>query len=385
MSTDDPYPRLTAGDDPTFLESFPLAPVDDYMIHQTPDPVRVMWSGDPRAYERYWMVCHDDGGELLVATGASFYPNLDRAEAWAIVNHRGRHVAVRAFRPLGADRMDLRIGPINPTILQGLRLWRYELEPNDWGIRFDLQFRDTTRPVFRDPVVGLERGFPPGRRPDVTTGFESFGEVEGWVEVDGQRLTFDRATARGTRDRHWGIGRGVGGPALALGGREHIGVSGNSFVAFSTFTIWGDRVFHPFGDPRPGGGRVVGVDRKLRFEPDNHIFLEGIVDYTLDSGETKRLHWERIADQTAYLRCGMYGGTLETGITQGSYAGPGLHVEGDVFDVTRPEVRARLAGLDEHLCRVTCDGETTTGLYQPIDPNAYRACASGRPGWAFLE
>ena len=34
-------------------------PLDDYMIHQTPDPIRVMWSGDPRAYERYWMVCHD--------------------------------------------------------------------------------------------------------------------------------------------------------------------------------------------------------------------------------------------------------------------------------------------------------------------------------------
>ena len=47
-------------------------------------------------------------------------------------------------------------------------------------------------------------------------------------------------------------------------------------------------------------------------------------------------------------------------------------------------MRARLAGLDEHLCRVTCDGETATGLYQPIDPTAYELCAAGRPGWAFL-
>ena len=41
-------------------------------------------------------------------------------------------------------------------------------------------------------------------------------------------------------------------------------------------------------------------------------------------------------------------------------------------------------GLDEHLCRVTCDGEEATGLYQPIDPVAYERCAAGRPGWAFL-
>ena len=50
-----------------------------------------------------------------------------------------------------------------------------------------------------------------------------------------------------------------------------------------------------------------------------------------------------------------------------------------------PAVRMRLRGLDEHLCRVTCDGEVGTGFYQPIDPVAYEVCASGRPGWAFLE
>jgi hypothetical protein len=49
-------------------------------------------------------------------------------------------------------------------------------------------------------------------------------------------------------------------------------------------------------------------------------------------------------------------------------------------------VRASLVGLDEHLCRVTCEGETTTGLMQPIDPNAYNACASPtRKGWTFLD
>jgi hypothetical protein len=180
------------------------------------------------------------------------------------------------------------------------------------------------------------------------------------------------------------VGRGVGGPALSLGGRLHVGVSGNAFVAFPSWTLWGDRVFYPFGDARPGSARVLRPTRRLRFEPDTHIFTEGIVDYTLDTGETKQVHYERIGYQTAYLRCGMYGGTPEGGVHQGGYDGPDL-VEGETYDVTRPEVRARLAGLDEHLCRVTCDGETATGLYQPIDPVAYQQCAAGRPGWAFLE
>lgn len=380
-----PAPKLTIGDDRRFDEQFPLAPIDDWFIHQTTDPIRVMMTGDPRAYERSWMVCHDDSGEILVATGLSFYPNLDRAEAYAIVNHRGIHRTVRAFRRLGADRMDLRLGPIAPVVLEGMRRWLFVLEPNEWGISFELDFRDTTRQIFREPTLPVDRGYPRGRRPDVTTGFESFGEVTGWVDVAGTRVELAAGSGRGSRDRHWGIGRGVGGPELALGGRMHVGVSGNSFVAFRDFTIWGDKVFHPFGDPRPGAGRIVGVNRRLRFEEDTKIFLEGVVDFTLDDGRVKQLHYERIGNQTAYLRCGMYGGTPVGGIHQGGYAGEDELVEGDVYDVNRPEVRAALVGLDEHLCRVTCEGETTTGLYQPIDPNAYRACASpDRPDWSFL-
>jgi len=81
---------------------YPLAGVDDYLIHQTPDPIRVMWSSDPRAYDRYWTVVHRSTGDLVLATGGSVYPNLDSAEAYAIVNYRGDHRSVRAFRPSGA-------------------------------------------------------------------------------------------------------------------------------------------------------------------------------------------------------------------------------------------------------------------------------------------
>jgi len=67
-------------------EQFPLAPLDDHLVHQTPDPIRVAWSSDPRFYERYWNVFHDEVGDLLIAAGGTFYPNLDLAEAYAIVN-----------------------------------------------------------------------------------------------------------------------------------------------------------------------------------------------------------------------------------------------------------------------------------------------------------
>ena len=75
--------------DEHFGAQAPLSPLDDHLIHQTPDPIRVVASTDPRFYERHWNVFHDEAGDLLIATGGSFYPNLDTAEAYAIVTAMG--------------------------------------------------------------------------------------------------------------------------------------------------------------------------------------------------------------------------------------------------------------------------------------------------------
>jgi hypothetical protein len=380
----DPTATAFTLDDPHFAEQFPLSPLDDFMIHQTPDPIRVMWTGDPRAYERYWMVCSDAAGEVVVAVGGSFYPNLDRAEAYAIVNHRGQQTTVRSFRALGADRADLRVGPIAPVIIRGLREWRYVLEENEQAISFELTFVDTTRQVFREPLSDSRNGTPPGRRGDVTTGFEGFGTVEGWVQVGDERIELT-AGSFGTRDRHWGTGRGVGGPAMSLGGRLHVGTNGNAFVPFDGWSLWGDRIYYPFGSPTPGATKVLKPSRRLRFEPDTQIFAEAVVDYRLVTGEIKQVHYEHLGHQTIYMRGGMYGGSPGSEIHQGAYDGPDM-TEGDTFDVTDPRVRLGLRGLDEHVCRVTCDGETALGIYQTIDPLAYERCVAGHDdGWALLD
>jgi hypothetical protein len=365
--------------DDHLAEQFPLSPIDDFMIHQTPDPIRIVWTSDLQAYERFWMVGHDDDGHAMVAIGASFYPNLDAAEAYAIVNIDGRHGFVRGFRRLGVDRMNMAVGPIVPTVVEGLRHWKYRVEDNPWDVRLELDFYDTTRQVLREPIVSSSRSLP-GRQSQVTAGFEGFGTVEGWASVGDRRVSL--RGGRGSRDRHWGTGRGVGGPALQFGRPVPGGQSGNAFVAFAGFGIWGDRVFYPFGDDRPGAGRIVSVQRKVRFEADTRIFTEAVVDYELSDGSTKQVHFERIGFQTAYLRCGLYGGSPD-GRYQGVYPGEDL-VEGDVADTTVAAVRSGLAGLDEHQCRVTCDGETVVGVFQPIDPAAYDSCAQGRPGWSFL-
>jgi hypothetical protein len=218
----------------------------------------------------------------------------------------------------------------------------------------------------------------------VTAGFESFVELEGTVALGDAVVELGRSNTRGSRDRHWGTGRGVGGPALQLGRPIAGGHSGNCFVMFHDYGIWGDRLFYRFGDERAGAGKVKTLHRRLRFEADTHVFVEGLVDYQLSDGIEVQMHFERIGFQTVYLRCGMYGGTPDGLRYQGLYPGEDL-IEGSVHDVTLPEHRAELAGLDEHTCRVTrSDGVTAVGVFQPIDPTAYEWCEFNRPGWQLL-
>jgi hypothetical protein len=358
-----------------------LVPLDDHLVHTSAQPVTAgsaTASADPRFFDRYWNVWHDETGDLMLAVGGSFYPNIGRAEAYAIVNLRGEHRSVRAFRPLGADRTDLAVGPLRPSVVEGLRRWRHRLDPGDWGFSYDLSWTDVRRQVF-GAVWGPE--VETGER-QVTAGFEGFGQVAGWVQLDDIRIAWAPGQARGTRDRHWGIGRGVGGPARN-GGRTHrAGWKGGIWIDLPDVGLWGGRLLYGFDDPRPGCGRVREVTRRLRFEEDTRIFLEGVVDLTFDDGARRSLHLERLGNQTAYMRCGFYGGTPVSQLFPGEYCGP-AHVEWDRFDVNDATVRRRLRGLDEHHCRVT-DGcrPLTTGILQPLEPDAYEACRAMRPGWS---
>lgn len=370
--------------DAYFAEQYPLSPLDDHLIHQTPDPIRIAATTDPRFFERHWNVFHDQKGELLVVTGGSFYPNLDTAEAFAIVTHKGVQRSVRAFRRIGANRGDIHVGPIQPTIIAGMREWRHVLAENDFGISYDLTWQDTHRQMYRSAYGSIDSGRPQGGQRHVTAGFESFGRVGGWVNIDGERVELSMADVRGTRDRHWGIGRGVGGPRFQHDGNApKAGWIGGVWIAFSSFAIWGPIVLYPYGDGRKRYGKVRKVDRRLRFEEDTQIVLEAEIDFALDNGEVKHVHFERIGQQSAYMTCALYGGSPDKSIWQGDFVGDDV-VQGDRYDLNDSDVRKALRGLDEHHCRISCDGETTTGILQPLEPDAYRACERKEAGWSFL-
>jgi hypothetical protein len=370
---------------PASAEHAPLSGLDEFLVHNSPYPVRVMWTPDAQAYERVWFTCQDRVGAVLAVMGLAFYPNLGTAEAFAIVNVRGRHTTVRAHRALGNDRMDMDIGPFHFEVVEPFRQWRLALKPNEHGLAFDLSWFDTKRPVFRQLGAGMIAG---GRAVSPIAGYDGFGRQEGWIDTGGERFAVTRTDYLGTRDHHWGTRDGVGGPGRYMGMQHpHSG----EWVEFADFGVWGDHVLYNLGDARRKSGTLARRVHRMRFEEDTHLLLAGEVDLVFADDSVKTMSFERLGHQIAFLRCGMYGGpnggTPEGDLWHGMKVAEGdeVVVGGETYNVTDPAVRARLAGQDQHHCRITCDGEVTYGLVEPYDTLCYEVCRAGVMGFSLLE
>lgn len=355
-----------------------LSALDDHLIHQAPHVMATPWTSDPRVYDRYWNVMWDEEGEVLIAVGGGVYPNLAVCDAFAIVNHHGRHYSLRIGQPRPADPLDITVGPYKARIEEGLRSWSFELEPNEFCPAFNISWSDDWLLPFRGPSDPKYAGGDDDV--SVTAGFEAFGTATGVVSLPSE----DRpraVTLHGTRDRHWGIRLGVGGPQLLAGREVPKGRPGWLFADFGDWRLWGDQIM--FGEEH---ARVRSFDRTLAFEEDTQIFAGGFIDIKLQDDTTRRLEIEKLGQQGAYLRAGAYGGP--NGGAPGSDRWHGMvaepYLEGGIDDLWDPDARAALSGLNEHHCRITCEGQTTTGIFQSYDPAAYRRCRRQVPGWRLL-
>lgn len=352
-----------------------LTPLAEYPVHEwSPETFpNVEVRSDPRSYERYWFTAQDRTGDLLVVTGFGLYPNLKTVEAYGIVNLRGKHTVVRAHRSLSRNRFDMTVGPLSFSVVDPFKEWRLVLGDNAHGIRYDIRWFDSKRQVMRPPGLG---------------GYESFGRQEGTVTVGGETFTLDRATFCGSRDHHWGIRDGVGGPGHALeGGKRPTTAPGGQWVEFADWSVWGNRVFYNMGDARPGAGMINKQETSLKFDADKRTIRRLVTRNLLDTGETKELHWEVMGNQIAALRCGMYGGpdggTPGGNLFHGMYVGENV-VSGETYDLNETSQRASVLGNDDYHCRVTCDGETVYGLFE-ANSWTYGFAESGVQGYSLLK
>lgn len=185
-----------------------ITAADDYPLHQSSRPLRDPGT-DRNLYDRFFFCGYPTGdafGETYFAVAFGQYPGRNVMDGAFSLLRGGVQRNVRGSRLLGHDRLDLHVGPMTIEIVVPLRQLRVTVDAPEAGITADLLF--TSRgPAFEEPPYRHATGYLTDF--DLTRLTQN-GTWSGWIEVDGDRIEVDPSVWRGTRDRSWGIRRGVG-------------------------------------------------------------------------------------------------------------------------------------------------------------------------------
>jgi hypothetical protein len=183
-----------------------LSKLDDYTVHQTPEPIAVPATTDRNAYDRFWFNGYAGDGEFYFGIGAALYPNLGIMDCGFSIVRDGVQHAFHASRRAPREPSQIDVGPFRIEILEPLKSLRVVLEPNETGISADLLWIPRTS-SFPEGYQYLRR-----RRGTMqATRFNQFGYWKGEIRTPGQTVAIDPRRVYGTKDRSWGI-RPVGDP-----------------------------------------------------------------------------------------------------------------------------------------------------------------------------
>ncbi|HEV2650704.1 MAG TPA: hypothetical protein VGU69_05560 [Rhizomicrobium sp.] len=177
-----------------------LTKADDFPVHQLPEPIATSGT-DRNFYDRYFFNGYSPDGDVFFAVALGVYPHLNVMDASISVITDGVQHNLRASRTLHSERMDTTVGPITVHVVEPLKTLRVTVGKNDHGITADFTFHARALPV-EEPRFTHRIG--PRTMMDYTRLTQN-GSYDGWIEVNGKRITLKRENIVGTRDRSWGV------------------------------------------------------------------------------------------------------------------------------------------------------------------------------------
>ena len=366
-----------------------IGPADDFLIHQTHEPVRYAATSDRRFYDRYFFTGHRCSDELFFMIGIGAYPNLGVIDAFGSIAIGMTQSTIRGSRELGADRLNTSaIGPFHVEVIEGLRRLRVRCEQRkDHAVHFDLEWNAAV-PAFEEPPI-LQRVM--GRVMEQATRLIQTGTWQGYISCDGQHIELDATSAWGARDRSWGV-RSIGLE------REPKGIQQAKAAGKSRTSLWiwspmqfADQTIHfsiaeyangkreietvrrmgawpSDGSPAPTEEMLDGAEHDLRFDPVSREMLEGSSVSFLEP-DGRRRHVRLTPLRRAYLRAGTgYGGPDPW--RHGKYMGESW-VDSVSYDLTDEMLTAQI-GPTHVLCRMEMDdGRIGYGTYETQVYGAY--------------
>jgi len=225
-----------------------LNKLDDFPIHQTPEPIAHPATSDRNVYDRTWFNGYAADGSYYFGIGMAVYPHRGILDcAFSTVRPNERQHCFYGSRRAPTERTDMQVGPFRLEVIEPMKRSRVVLEDNDSGLACDLTFSARTAAI-QEARQTLWSG---ARRSMDATRFDQFGRWSGWVQSPEGRIEVTEAMCNGTKDRSWGV-RGVGEPES--GGAPRM--PGGAFFLWAPL-FWEDHITHAiFFDGQKGEALV---------------------------------------------------------------------------------------------------------------------------------
>jgi hypothetical protein len=212
-----------------------LNKLDDYPVHQTPEPLAQHSSSDRNIYDRTWFNGYAKDSAYYFGLGMAIYPHRHVLDAaFSVVRPGGLQHCFYGSRRAPTERTDMSVGPMRIEIIEPMRRSRVILDDNDSGIACDLTFSGRSACIQEQRQV-LWDG--PRRIMDATR-FDQFGAWEGVIHTPEGDIKVDPSECNATKDRSWGI-RGVGEPETGGAPRDFRG-----FFFLWAPLFWEDHITH---------------------------------------------------------------------------------------------------------------------------------------------
>ncbi|MBF4160180.1 hypothetical protein [Nocardioides acrostichi] len=355
--------------------------LDEYPIHQLPQPLMLPGSSDRNFYDRSYFNGFDRSGAVFFISGIGYYPNLGTKDAYFMV-HRvgadgdiagGTNTAVHLGEAIDHDRMNQRVGGFSLEILEPLQKLRLVIDDVE-GISADL----TWNGLF--PVAQEEHHLMLSAKVRPIIDAQRFAQVGSWtgaLAIDGDEYDVRPDEWMGSRDRSWGIrpvgeSEPPGKPAdppfdgmwwlycpVAFDEFFMVFIVQEEPDGFRTLNdvtrIWRDGRVEQMGWPR------IAID----YRSGTRLPTGGVITCATPEGAEVRVDIEAVMNTATHIGAG-YGG--DSGWTHGVWRGEGF-VERITHDLADPEVAGRLPfGLIDSTGRFT-----------------WHEGGSARTGWGLFE
>jgi hypothetical protein len=326
---------------------------DDYLIHQTADPVLRPAVPDDNWMDRFYWNVHDPDGRIAIGVGFGQYRNTGRMDAvlYVLLPQQQRILRL-ARRTTPDDFADPVIGPLRFTVQEPLRRWRWQLGPSPLGLEWDLQFTAPREPVEFAPFVF---GDGIGNRSEFRH-FVQLGACTGEIRSAG--ATIELRDAPTIRDRSWGLRRARERQGLHLWLQHHFEVA-DVHLVFNEARDGSVAYCDGAVVDASGARRVTAVGHELWLTPGTRDVEGGVVTIEDELGRRHTITYQRIL--RGYVGGVGYGGWA------GADHGDRLETV-ETFDLSVP-VQETLAAqpllLFDHICAVQLDdGPAATGSLQ---------------------